>query len=300
MNILLTGANGFIGKNLIPLLLEKGHKLTLFDLSQNDYFNTNNIQYVIGNIASGKGFSDIDWNNIDLILHLAAAGVKASNRKLEDCEAVNINGVKNLLQQIEGLTKIPRLVFPRTFYEDFIEESDSLKQNPYFFTKYLATKYVQEWAKSNQRAQIIFPKIFQAYGPGDDSGNVLSYTLKSLMSNAKTKLSSGKAVRDWIYVDDLIDLFSATIEYQQKNQIEYFDFGTGQLTTVREMAEKLVRITNSSNELLSFDPQLDRQDIELISSAETFVPGWKSNYSINKGLTLFFENEKLRQLNTIK
>ena len=120
------------------------------------------------------------------------------------------------------------------------------------------------------------------------------------MSNAKTKLSSGKAVRDWIYVDDLIDLFSATIEYQQKNQIEYFDFGTGQLTTVREMAEKLVRITNSSNELLSFDPQLDRQDIELISSAETFVPGWKSNYSINKGLTLYFENEKLRQLNTIK
>ncbi len=304
MNILLTGANGFVGKNLIPLIA-KNNFLTLYDLRQpENHFESNcKIEFIKGDISVGENFSKINWEKLDLILHLAASGVKASNRNWKDCEAVNVNGVKNLLHAVECLHKIPRLIYPRTFYEDFIDKYEVLKKNPYFFTKYLATKYILEWAETNKSAQISFPKIYQAYGPGDDSGNVLSYTLQSLLSHSTAKLSSGNALRDWIYIDDLNDLFTLTINYNQQKQIEFLDFGTGILTTVKSMTEFLVKIIGCSDELLSFNSALDRQDVELISCAEHFLPGWLSKYPIEKGLNLFvnIERSKLsKSINLLK
>jgi len=68
------------------------------------------------------------------------------------------------------------------------------------------------------------------------------------------------------------------------NKIQYFDFGTGQLTSIKQVVVKLAGLMGCSNDLLSFDSKRDRDDSELISCAKKFLPGWKPQVSLEEGI----------------
>ena len=150
MSILLTGANGFVGQQLLFRLVDSGYYVVAYDLTHsNDLYNNSMIQVITGDISTGENFDKIKWDNIQLVFHLAAAGVKAAKRNWDDCISVNLNGTKMLINAIQKVPNPPKLIYPRTFYEDFVIEYEALQRNPYFCTKYLATKIVEDWIINN-------------------------------------------------------------------------------------------------------------------------------------------------------
>ena len=290
MKCFVTGAKGFIGHHLLKRLLSDGHKVLAYikpPVPQNFY--RSRIKTITGNLSSGIGLDQIDWENIDAVIHLAAAGVKSSHRNWTDCISVNINGTEQLIHAISKVSPPPLLVYPRTFYEDYLSEIPSLEKNPYVVTKKAGTKIVELWARDNENARVVIGTVFHAYGAGDDPGNVLTYTANCLRNGVTAKLGSGKHLRDWIYIDDLVDAFIRALKVTG-NGIQYFDFGTSKLTSLREIVKTLARLIGCSNELLQFDPQRVRGDTELSACADNLLPGWKPRFSVEEGLTHFLNN----------
>jgi UDP-glucose 4-epimerase len=290
MRILVTGASGFIGFYLLPRLLTEGHNVIAFDLKfhiSKDYKH-GQVQFITGDLSSGEGLDQISWECVDVVVHLASAGVKASKRDWHDCIFVNIIGTNQLLNHMSKLDKPPLLIYPRTFYEDYLSEIPSLEKNPYVVTKNATTKIVESWSKHNKNARVVIGTIFQAYGPMDDSENILNYTKNCLRKGVLAELGSCRGMRDWIYIYDLVDAFVKSLSLFG-SRIQYYDFGTGKLTSIKEVVETLAKLIDRPLNLLNYDHNRDRGDIKLKAKAETFVPGWKYNYDVNSGLKSFVE-----------
>jgi len=288
MKIFITGGTGFIGSHLINAFHTLGHDVISIKRSGSKprISLKKQPQWIVGKLGDGT-LKNIP--NCDIVIHLAASGVKVSSRNWHDCIKTNVIGTNELLYGLSNVSNMPLLIYPRTFYENYINDFSDLINNPYVVTKAATMKIVELWAKTNQSSRVIFGTIFQTYGPGDDPGNVLSYTAECLGKNIPAELGSGKILRDWIYIDDLVDAFVQTLNVSD-NGIQYFDFGTGKLTSLTEVVGILADLMGSSKNILHFDLKRDRGDTEFAACAKNFLPGWKSRLSLEEGLTRFINN----------
>ena len=288
MKIFVTGGTGFIGSYLINALNKLGHDVVALKRSGSKPRIILNKQpkWIIGKIGYGNLKK---LPNCDIVIHLAASGVKASNRNWYDCINTNIIGTNELLIGLSGVPNPPLLIYLRTFYEEYLNKVTSFKRNPYIVTKTTATKIIESWAQKNINAKVVFGTVFQAYGPGDEYGNLLTYTKRCLQNNIKAKLGSGSGLRDWIYINDLVDALAKTIDLKH-NRIQYYDFGTGSLTSIKKMVETLAELMYAPNSLLDFDHNRDRGDTEFGAYAKNLVPDWYPSFSVREGLELLIKN----------
>ena len=278
MKIAITGSSGFVGSQVSQRLAEAGHELYLYDVCQPSTLCVGAVFPIIGNLVTGEGLNDIPWNKLDVVVHLAAAGVKASRRTWTECLQVNVVGTQQILEQLRGVENPPRLVYARTFYENHLNVR-AVSENPYVATKKTASDLVNIY-QQQPSAMVTSVTLYQAYGPGDDAGNVLSYIVNQLRKNQPVVLGSGKGLRDWIYIDDLVTGLVAAITAPAGD----YDVGTGELHTLRSVAEQLVDLMGVSRSLLTFDPEKDRGDIDIKDCAQRIVPSGGASRPLAEGL----------------
>jgi nucleoside-diphosphate-sugar epimerase len=179
MNILLTGATGFVGKRLIRELIHDGHELYLLVRSEHK-FNTlinslspieaKKITAIYGDITlKNLGATDLVMhglkNNIDAIYHMAALLSFDENRK-EETFRINVNGTKNVLEFAKDLA-VSKFIYVSTAYtlgkDNFAKEElhdvNNNFVNPYeeskCVTEHLAFEYNKYFDVSIMRPSII-------------------------------------------------------------------------------------------------------------------------------------------------
>lgn len=294
MNILLTGATGFLGSQVLPRLLAAGNHVYAPTRRQIavDHPNLVPIDSTKVDVLTAAA---LPWEQVDAVLHLAASGVKSSDRRWPETLAFNVVDTQRLLNAIgRYATRTPAFVMTRTFYEHLTEQSPALLENPYVATKRAAGDLVQLWADTYS-GPVALATVFQVYGPGDDPANVLSYAARQIARGEPAMFGSGSGLRDWIYIDDaaraIVATLNATIA-ERSSVIRHYDIGTGELRSIREMILEIAGIAGSSLNLLEFDPAGDRPDGEIEMCARAFVPSWEpAVYSID-GLSKLYELQK--------
>jgi nucleoside-diphosphate-sugar epimerase len=276
---LLVGGSGFLGSSLRRSLTAAGYRVLVTRGPRSKGIAEGEFAL---DLATGDGLEGLPWENVDLVIYLAAAGVKAANRKWRECIDVNVVGLNRFIGHMASLRTPPKLLFARTFYEETIPSNPTLYGNPYVFTKYLSTRLVEEWAERCSLG-VTFLKIFNVFGPGDAPANVLSYAAGQLKKGLPARFSSGRIQRDWIYVDDFCEGCLAAIGTAQWGG-ETIDLGTGKLQSVRDMVEAIVGICAVPAELVTFDPGLDRNDEIDGHFARNLPSGWQPRFSTEEGL----------------
>lgn len=256
-------------------------QLNGFEFAQHSSF-----EFVPLDLTDLASVEQIPLEGIDLLYHLAAAGVKAPTRKWSLCVQVNVMGTATLmdvlLRRVESGLPVPRIVYTKTYYEDHLDAIPAFRENPYVVSKVAATRWLEAIAPVYPQS-ITIAKVFQVYGPGDDSNNVLSYAARTLKAGEKATFGSGSSLRDWIYIDDFIAGLAAC-GGNHGHGLHRFDLGSGERHTIRQMVEKIAEICGTDESLLEFDPSKDRGDTEVEDWAVQRPKDRSLGYSVRDGL----------------
>ncbi|WP_106830643.1 NAD-dependent epimerase/dehydratase family protein [Parabacteroides pacaensis] len=206
MKLLFTGASGFLGNNVCPLL-KKRYDISTVGLMQQDDYEVN--------IA--KEIPELR-ERYDVVLH--AAGKAHFIPKSEaECQAffdVNLQGTKNLCAALEKVGVPQAFIFISTVavygcdYGENITEEHSLDGvTPYAMSKRLAEEYLQKWCgKHKVVLGILRPSLIAGPHPPGNLGAMIS----SIAKKRYFSIAGGKARKSVLMVEDIANLVPLLIE----------------------------------------------------------------------------------------
>lgn len=257
LNVLVTGANGFIGSNLIPLLINKVKKVVILKRRKSDISNLNQVMKSVKlkfyNIEDIYFHQIMKKEKIDAVIHLAT--YYAKSHKAEDIEEMiysNINFPTKILEAMDK-TNVSYFVNTGTFFEYDLEKKKKLNEasatNPYnlYASTKLAFEEILKYYVMKKRISAITLRLFAPYGVYDKFSKVIPLIIKGALNGKGVELhSSGFQEWDYIYSEDIANAFINTLQLitQQKIKYELFNIGSGKAISLRELVRIVEEITN--------------------------------------------------------
>ena len=260
--IFLTGVAGFIGSNLLEVLLEKGYEVigidnfstgnrkNLYDVKQKVAKNWNNFKFFEMDLASLD--DDLLSNNIkgtSCCIHLAALGsVPRSIDNPVNTNNSNIQGFLNILD-FARRQKINKFIFASSssVYGDNAnlpktENEIGNPLSPYALTKRVDEMYAEVFDKvySYPSTGLRFFNVFgPRQNPNGDYAAVIPRWLKAMKENAEIHIyGDGETTRDFCYIHNAIEAIMLVIKAELKTY-EIFNVAVGAQTSLNTIAKTL-------------------------------------------------------------
>ncbi len=250
--IVITGGFGFIGKALIPKLINKGIQVIIIE-HPNSVMpkEISSLEVVRCDITNNSEIKKLEIKNVDAVIHLAAqsSGPRSFNIPHQDIN-LNIIGTLNIIQFCLK-NSIPRILFASSFvvYGDVLnglnnpikEENPCFPKSVYANSKFYCENLLKYYAEPQGISWNSF-RMFNVYGPGQDitkpdQGVVGIFLNMLLKSNEVFVKGSLERFRDLVYIDDVVNAWTLILESDIKNEI--FNIGTGTKTSFRELINTL-------------------------------------------------------------
>ncbi len=230
MKIGIIGSNGFIGKHLSKELSEiTGVSLQLFGRSEMSTSESGLNYKQIDLLNSNQLIHDLD--EIDLVYYLASDSIPASSWENPFFEIEN-----NLIPFINfldcsskaGVKKIVFISSAGTVYgpsnERLSEESDKKPFSPYGITKLTMENYLNYYSQKHNLQHDIF-RVSNIYGEGQNTakglGVINTFLENILTNNSITVFGNGEQVRNYIYIKDVVQILSCSIQNNISNSNIY-------------------------------------------------------------------------------
>lgn len=237
LKIGITGNNGFIGSALIKHFANNP-SLTLFPFDKT--------KHSLSSIDSLKDFVE----NKDIIIHLAGI---ITTENVSDFYQINTLGTLNLLEAISRYNKKNvHFIFPSSFavYEEnpekklLVEEkTPTVPRNDYGLSKLLAEKIIKCYNQINKNKTAIL-RLANVYGPNMNffSASITANLFKKIKHHEKIIINGdGQQVRDFIYIDDVINAFDKTINNQKENFL-LINICSGEETKIVDLIKKTEKL----------------------------------------------------------
>jgi len=263
MNILLTGANGFLGSSILKMLVAN-HDVSI---TLRKHSNLNRIKEVLDIYTVEKLFVDTDnidffFKNkkIDLIVHCATD----YGRQDETFDKVHESNLLFPLKLLETGLKYDLKWFLNT---DSYFNKNNLTYNAlphYSKTKKIFAGYLKDMGK---KIVTINMRLEHIYGSNDGENKFIPWLLDKLVNNDDVDLTSGDQKRDFIYIDDVTDAYQKVISSLDKSYNPGFkdlEIGSGSSIKLKIFIET-IRDALDSKSLLNFG-SLDYRDDEIMNS----------------------------------
>lgn len=304
MNIVLTGGSGFIGSHLSKELLKNGeNKLIVVDnlLTGNldniqdllDHENATFIQHDV------QDHIEID-EKVDYVFHLASAAspVAYTENPVNTLKAGSLgtintlglarkHGAEYFLASTSEVYGDP-LITPQN-EEYWGNVNPNGERSMYDEAKRFAEAATATYARSYDiKTKII--RIFNTYGPNmqlNDGRVVTNLIVQALNDQDLTIYGDGSQTRSFSYVSDTV---AGIIAMMESNHYEVFNIGNPYEMTVKELAETILKLTNSKSEIIykplpNDDPKQRRPDI---SKAKEKL-NWEPKVDLETGLNTTIE-----------
>ena len=272
MNILITGASGFIGKSLVRQLIKEEHRVIAFDIKKSNI----GTEFVQGDIVTFD-FDKI-LNDVDIVFHLAGLlGTTELFHRIKEAEKINVLGTLNLLESMRK-NDVNKIVFT--------SKPNMWKYNVYTITKENCERYLHMY-REIYGFKTTITRPFNVYGPEEyltEYRKAIPYFIIAALKGKTLEIfGDGKQTMDAIYVDDTTE---ALILCAEKLPLETVEIGTGIPVGVNELAKKILELTGTNSEIRHLPMrrgEMDSGDIRADGKMEQLI-GFKPKITLEEGL----------------
>lgn len=253
MKAIVTGANGFIGKQLINELLNRNYKIVALDIRFDDALLSNNNVACI-NVLDKEVLelvSLIPADNYNCFFHLAWAGTSGPNRANYEMQ---LNNVKLACQYVELCSKIgcKRFIYASSINEmetyEYLQSDDIEPSGGYIYgTGKLAAHLMGETVAKANNIDFIPVIITNIYGVGEKSARMIYTSLVKLINGEHCSFTEGFQTYDFIYITDAIN---SIVEVSEKGKpFNRYYIGSGEPKPLREFLLTMRDIVDPKAEL---------------------------------------------------
>lgn len=295
MRVIVTGANGFIGRNCIDSLRRKGHEVIAFCHNE-PLTRYTDVEYVLLDLFNEDTLrKELKRIKATHLLHLAWC--------VEHNEYMHSN--KNLNWLVNSIDLLERFVeyggiravtagtcaeydWSRVYKGTIIPEN--FPKNPrgslYSASKYSLGNLSYSFMSKNGLSSA-HGRVFFLFGCGEGKERLIPSSVAQLRKYKKVVLKDSCCVRDFLYVKDVSDAFSVLLDSDVSGPV---NISSGEGITIRKLVELLDKLGGFGGSILE-DP-ISEKEIkipQIVGNNELLRSlGWRRNYSIEEAITDYY------------
>lgn len=293
--MLVTGANGFIGRWLIRALATRGANVYALTHANNTETKNSFGNYV--KVVSGD-VTNLEWitqllrdSQIDVVFHLAAINTNTgSSISPYDIFECNTRGTYTILEACRNSNRpVCAIIASSKEVEDCFRPGNGRKHHPYMASKAAAELITRTYCDTAGLAAAMV-RLDNIYGGGDFNWNRLVPGMMRVILQGDIPVirSNGLLQRDYVYVEDAVAAFLAIGERLHRPEVrgQLFRATTGIGTSVLDMVNQIARMAGRPD----LKPQVlnekttERVDTFYAPEKERKVLDWASQTSLADGL----------------
>ena len=304
MNILVTGACGFIGSHLVEKLVKENHNVRAFT-----FYNSRNSHGWLDNVDK-KILKDLDLisgdirdydflyqqtKKIDVIIHLAALiGIPYSYHAVKSYIDTNVTGTYNVLNsaKINNVSKTTITstseVYGTAQKVPILENHPLSAQSPYAASKIAADQLALSFYKSYGLSLTIM-RPFNTFGPRQSARAIIPTIITQLLSR-KEEINLGdlSPTRDFCYIQDTVNGF-IEIEKSENTIGEEINISSQQEISIHDLSSKIINLINPNAKIIYDENRKRPNNSEvdrLLGSNKKLkeLTQWKQQYDLISGL----------------
>jgi nucleoside-diphosphate-sugar epimerase len=251
--VLVTGGAGFIGANLVHKLLSLNNDVHILVRPSTNLWRLKDVLSQLKmhkiDISNKQALTKtISQINPKAIIHLATYSQYRNQEEFEQMVETNIRGTLNLLIASKDID-----------YDVFINTGSSseygIKENPmketdilvpisfYAATKSSATLLCQVFSKEYKKP-IVTLRPFSVYGPHEEESRFVPTIIKSVIKNKPIGLTPGNQRRDFIHIEDIVNIYIKALSRGKKLSGQILNMGTGVEYTNDDVVKTLFKVAN--------------------------------------------------------
>ncbi|WP_187351825.1 NAD-dependent epimerase/dehydratase family protein [Candidatus Methylopumilus rimovensis] len=294
-HIFITGANGFVGRHLLRMLIARKIRVSIAVRSGPEQNLPFLESYKVDLTDKIKVFDLINFLKPDYVIHLAAK--KNRNNNLEsfgnDYNA-NFLMALNLINACRNLLNLKRFVFLGSCDEygfgprPYSEGQNEFPSNAYGLSKLSISKLLLSLYHTD-----LFPSIVLRasiiYGPEQNDEMFLPSLIHSLLSDKDFQMTLGEQFRDFVYINDVINAIIKVLSADERVNGKIINIGFGVSHKINHIAEMTANlIAPTALRRLKFGEVEYRpneiMDYSLKISLASDLLGWNPKVNIEEGI----------------
>ena len=252
MKFVVTGGAGFVGSNLVKLLVKNGHQITVIDNLHKG--KKENLDKVIDKIEflnlDIQDYDSMEKNmqDVDGVFHQAALTVVQDSFKIpEEYHNVNVKGTENIFKiaqknNFKVVYASSSSVYGHQENVPILENYEKKPINPYGQTKLDDEELAEKYGK--QGVKIIGLRYFNIFGKGQTleyAGVITKFLDRIKERKAPIIFGSGSQIRDFIHVEDVANANYLAMKSDVSNS--HVNIGTGNSISILELAKTMISIS---------------------------------------------------------
>jgi len=290
MRILVTGATGFIGSHLIPLLLEHGHEVIgVFRHT----VGTAASPMIRADLNSGEAVTRLmESSRPDALVHLAWEGLP------DYSYAMSRRNLDASLRLFEAANRaeVDHIVSSGSCWEYAAPTGKTAEDAPLahdapFQAAKNAAFFMGNGLATASDSRFHWLRLFFVYGPGQRHRSLLPHVVDTLSRGEQPDIRSPQAMQDFIHVSDVARAFAMVLDTPPPNGA--YNVGSGEATAVWRMAETARKALGISAPL--YDPipvETDHDPFRADCTRLGEATGWHPELNLENGIAHYVKQRR--------
>lgn len=305
--VLVTGGLGYIGAHVVPELLARGWQVRIFD----NYYRCDRtvaaslekldgVEVVEGDIRYANAVQSA-ISGVEAVVHLAAVCLNKSISDPTESLDVNLLGTQNVYD-VAARASVRRIVYASSasVYGNPtslpMRESDKPEPITPYCTAKLAGEHLLSFYAERSKMSWLALRFFNVYGPGQPTDAyytsvVLTFLRRLAAGEAPVIDGRGNQSMDFVHVTDVARSVGLALDSSASSEV--LNVGTGQQTTVAELADHLIKAVGADVQPVFRPREVLVTQREASTERIREVLGWEPTIGLTEGLASVVEHLKL-------